>query len=148
VRPLVALRRLPWIAGGVAVVLAFGAGCGGDDEFANDERAPVPLMLSASITTSNVTVSPSRLGAGSVELIASNLTSRSQQLTLSSQNLADGADPLEQRTGPINPGDTASLTADLAQGTYRVTTRSRAIAPATIRVGPARRGAQDQLLQP
>jgi hypothetical protein len=96
----------------------------------------------------NVTVSPSRLGAGSIELIASNLTGESQQLTLSSRSLTGGGEPLEQRTGPINPGDTASLTADLAQGIYRVSTGSGAITPATIRVGPPRRSAQDELVQP
>ena len=144
-----AMRRMPWTAAGVAVALAFGiGGCGGDDEFANDERAPATIRLSASITPANVTVSPSRLGAGTIELIASNLTATSQQVTLRSEAIASGADPLEQRTGPINPGDTASLTADLAQGTYRVTARSRAITPATIRVGPRRASAKDQLLQP
>jgi len=131
----------------VAVALALG-GCGADDEFANDEREPAPITLSAAITRSNVTVSPSRVGAGSIELVASNLTSMSQRLTLSSRTLSDGGEPLKQRTGPINPGDTASLTADLAEGTYRVTTRSTAIAPATVRVGPERPSAKDELLQP
>jgi hypothetical protein len=144
-----AMRRMPRTVAGVAVALAVGlGGCGGGGEFANDERAPAPITLSAAITPTNVTVSPSRLGSGTVELIASNLTRTSQQLTLTSRSLQGGAAPLQQRTGPINPGDTASLTADVTQGTYRVTTRSDAIAPATIRVGPARTGAQDQLLQP
>jgi hypothetical protein len=131
----------------VAVALALG-GCGAGDEFANDERAPAPITLSAAITRSNVTVSPSRVGAGSIELIASNLTATSQRLTLRSRTLSDRSDPLEQRTGPINPGDTASLTAQLVEGTYRVTTGAAAIAPATIRVGPARPSAKDELLQP
>jgi hypothetical protein len=131
----------------VAVALALG-GCGADDEFANDEREPAPITLSAAITRANVTVSPSRVGAGSIELVASNLTSTSQRLTLSSRTLSDGGEPLEQRTGPINPGDTASLTADLAEGTYRVTTHSTAIAPATVRVGRERPSAKDELLQP
>jgi hypothetical protein len=139
---------MPWAAVGAAVALASGAAGCGDDDFANEERAPAPLRLSAAITPSNVTVSPSRLGAGTIELIASNLTATSQQVTLSSEKLRGGADPLEQRTGPINPGDTASLTADLAQGTYRLTTRSPAISAATIRVGPRRASAKDQLLQP
>jgi hypothetical protein len=141
---------MPWTAAGVAVGLAFGAGgCGdGGGEFANGERAPAAITLSASITRSNVTVSPSRLGAGTIELIASNLTSTSQRVTLRSQKLRGGAAPLEQRTGPINPGDTASLTADLAPGTYRLTTRSGEIAGATIRVGPPRPSASDALLQP
>ncbi len=143
------MRSMPLTFAGLAVALAIGlGGCGGDDDFANEERPPAMVELGASITPTNVTVSPSRLGAGPIELIASNLTSTSQQLTLSSRSLRDGGEPLEQRTGPINPGDTASLTADLTQGTYRVTARSGSIAPATIRVGPARAGAQDQLLQP
>jgi len=131
----------------VAVALALG-GCGADEEFANDEREPAPITLSAAITRSNVTVSPSRVGASSIELIASNQTSTSQRLTLSSQTLSDGSDRLEQRTGPINPGDTASLTARLVEGTYRVTTGTAAIAPATIRVGRERPSAKDELLQP
>jgi hypothetical protein len=140
---------MPWTAAGVAVALAFATGgCGSEDDFANDARAPASITLSASITASNVTVSPSRLGAGPIELIASNLTATSQQLTLRSERLSGGADPVEQRTGPINPGDTASLTADLTQGTYRVTTRSGAIAAATLRVGPSRPSAKDALLQP
>lgn len=139
---------MPWATVGAVVVLALGLGGCGDDDFANEKRAPAPLQLAAAITPSSVTVSPSRLGAGTIELIASNLTSKSQQVTLSSQSLRDGTDPLEQRTGPINPGDTASLTADLAQGTYRLTTRSPAITAATIRVGPQRASATDQLLQP
>lgn len=148
-RTLDAKRRMPWAASGVVVALALLlSGCGADDGFPNAARAPAPVTLSASITPSNVTVAPAQLGAGTIELIASNLTSTSQQLTLRSQARTAGAAPLEQRTGPINPGDSASLTADLAQGTYRVSTRSGAIAPATIHVGPARPGAQDELLQP
>jgi len=141
------MRRTRWTASGVVVVLAF-TGCGGDGEFANDTRDPAPRQLSVAITRSNVTVSPARLGAGPIELITSNLTSTSQRLTLRSRSLTGGGQPLEQRTGPIDPGDRASLTADLAQGTYRVTTGSAAIASATLRVGPARQGGQDQLLQP
>jgi hypothetical protein len=81
-------------------------------------------------------------------LITSNLTSTSQQITLRSETLSAGTAPLHQRTGPINPGDTASLTADLVQGTYRVTAGSQRTPSATIRVGPSRSGATDQLLQP
>ena len=133
---------------GVALALVPAlAGCGGE-RFENEPREAAPITLSAAITPSNVTVSPSRLGAGTVELIASNLTSTSQQLTLRSQTLADGGRAVQQRTGPINPGDRASLTADLAQGTYRVTAGSATITPATIRVGPPRDSSSDRLLQP
>ena len=143
------MRRTPWSAAGILVALVLpSAGCGGDDEFANRERAPMPISLGVAITPRDITVSPSRIGAGPVELIASNLTSISQQITLRSETLSAGTSPLEQRTGPINPGDTASLTADLVQGTYRVTTRKSRRPAATIRVGPTRSGSSDQLLQP
>jgi len=140
-------RRTSWTAAAIALVALLG-GCGDDDEFANRERAPAPVVLSASITPRDITVSPSRIGAGTIELIASNLTSDSQQITLRSEMLSAGTAPLQQRTGPINPGDTASLTADLVQGTYRVTTGAGRTPSATIRVGPTRSGASDGLLQP
>ncbi len=139
-------RRASWTALGLVLALAT-SGCG-DDGFANRERAPTPITLSAVITTSQVTVSPSRIGAGRVQLIASNQTALSEQLTLRSETLSAGTAPLEQRTGPINPGDTAALSADLVQGTYRVTTRSTQRRPAVLRVGPTRSSAEDQLLQP
>jgi len=150
VRSLEAIRSRRWTAGGIVIALGALAiaGCGGDDEFANRERAPAPITLSASITSRDITVSPSRIGAGPIELITSNLTTTSQQITLRSETLSAGTAPLQQRTGPINPGDTASLTADLVQGTYRITTGTSRMPSATIHVGPSRSGATDQLLQP
>ncbi len=138
-RTLDAMSRVPRAAAGVAVVAVTfaGAGCG-DDEFANRPREPAPMTLSAAITPKDVTVSPAELGAGTVVLIASNLTARSQRLTLTSRRLESDRPPLQQRTGPINPGDTASLTADLVPGTYRVSAGSSSIGGATIRVGPER----------
>jgi hypothetical protein len=132
-----------------AVVVALGlgfAGCG-DDEFANNPRPAAAITVSAAISPARVTVSPARFGAGTIELIASNQTTTSQRVTLRSSG-PDGPDePLEQSTGPINPGDTASLKADLTEGSYVVTARSAAIDPATLLVGAAR-GSADTLLQP
>jgi hypothetical protein len=137
-----------WAAVGVAVALAITApACGGDEEFANRPRPPATLQISAVIAPTRVTVSPSRFGAGPIELIASNQTSISQRLTLRSQLIA-GADQLNQRTAPINPGDTASLKADLAEGVYFVSASSATIRGARIRVGPPRVSAKDRLLQP
>jgi len=139
---------MPWTAVGVAVALAFTASGCGDDDFANEPREPLPITVGTTVSPAHVSVSPSRFGAGPIELIASNQTGRSQRVTLRSESIKGNAEPLEQRTGPINPGDTTSLKATLAQGTYEVSAMSRAIAPATIRVGPPRKGARDQLLQP
>jgi hypothetical protein len=149
VRPVDATRTIQWAAVGVAVALAITApACGGDEEFANRPRPPATLQISAVIAPTRVTVSPSRFGAGPIELIASNQTSISQRLTLRSQRLIAGADQLNQRTAPINPGDTASLKADLAEGVYSVSASSATIRGARIRVGPPRVSAKDRLLQP
>jgi hypothetical protein len=149
VRPVDATRSTPWLAVGAAVALALAAlGCGGDEDFANEPRPPQTLEISAVVAPTQVTVSPSRFGAGPVELIASNQTPISQRLTLRSERLMGGARQLQQRTAPINPGDTASLKADLAAGIYSVTAPSRLIRPARIRVGPRRESAKDRLLQP
>jgi hypothetical protein len=146
VRHVDAQRRTPRAAVAVVAALALGAaGCGGGDDFANDRPSPTPITVSAAISAARVTVSPSRFGAGPIELIASNQTRTSQRVTLRSRG---GADELEQSTGPINPGDTASLTADLTRGRYVVSARSSAIDPAQIIVGPPRDTAADALLQP
>lgn len=144
-----ARRRMPPAALAAFLALALAAaGCGGNDDFANDPRPAAPITLSAAISPARVTVSPSRFGAGPIELIASNQTQTSQRVTLRSTGRASQADELEQSTGPINPGDTASLRADLVKGSYLVTARAAAIDPATIVVGPARESAADSLLQP
>jgi hypothetical protein len=149
VRQVDAQRRMPRAAIAVAVALGLGiAGCGGGDDFANSPRPPAPITLSAAISPARVTVSPSRFGAGSIELIASNQTPTSQRITLRSSPIGRPGQQLEQSTGPINPGDTASLKADLSPGSYLVTARSAAIDPARIVVGPRRSSATDGLLQP
>jgi hypothetical protein len=130
----------------LALVAAFG-GCGGD-EFANDPRAAPAVTVGAVVTVKGVTVSPARVGAGAVELLASNQTSRSQRVLLRSVRLAHGGTRLSQSTGPINPGGAASLQADLAEGTYVVSVRSSAIEPTTLVVGAPRASGSDKVLQP
>jgi hypothetical protein len=149
VRQVEVQRRMPRAA--TAVVLAVGlgaAGCGSDGGFANSPRPPAAITVSATISPERVSVSPARLGAGTIELLASNQTTTSQRVTLRSQAAPPGGEPIQQSTGPINPGDTASLKADLPSGRYLVTARSDAITPATIVVGSAREDAGDGLLQP
>ena len=100
------------------------------------------------ITPQRVTVSPSRFAAGTIELLASNQTATSQRLRAAQRRLASGGRLLAQRTGPINPGGTASLKADLAEGTYVVSARGSAIEPAAIAVLAPRAGSGDRLLEP
>lgn len=147
--PVDAKRRMRLAAVGVAIALSCTvSGCGGEEQFANQPSPPETLVISAVVAQHHVTVSPSGFGAGPVELIASNQTAVSQRLTVRSERLTAGADPLEQRTAPINPGDTASLKADLGEGIYSVSARSETIVPARIRVGPRRKSAKDRLGQP
>jgi hypothetical protein len=131
----------------LAATLA-AAGCGGDDEFANELRPATPITIGAVITDKQVTATPSHFGAGTIELIVSNQTSTSQRLQLRSEHLARGGRTLAQSTGPINPGGTATLKAAVDEGSYVVSAGSPRIEPAALDVGPPRASAQDRLLQP
>ena len=149
VRQVELQRRMPRAAAAVVLAVGLGTvGCGGDGGFANEPRPPAAITVSATIAPQRLSVSPSRLGAGPIELIASNQTATSQRVMLRTRGTPRGGAPIRQSTGPINPGDTASLKADLTPGSYLVTARSNAIAPATIVVGAAREEAGDGLLQP
>jgi hypothetical protein len=126
-----AQRRMPRAAVAVFAALGLGAaGCGSDDEFANSPPPPAAITVSAAISPQRLTVSPSHI------------------VTLRSRGRPRGGEQLEQSTGPINPGDTASLKADLSAGHYLVTAGSDAIAPTTLVVGAPRENAEDGLLQP
>lgn len=147
VRVVATRRGLP--QGAFALALALGAGgCGGDDGLAGGSRPPAAITVSAVISRTRVSVSPSRFGAGTIELLASNQSPTSQRLQLRSERLAAGARALVQRTGPINPGGTASLKADLDEGSYVVSARSPAIATARIAVAAPRPEGAQRSLQP
>jgi hypothetical protein len=132
------------IASAVTTAL-LAAGCGGDDDFANEPRPPAPVVVTAAIVGAEVSVSPARLGAGPIELIITNQTDAAQQIVLESRQ---SDRPLRQETPPINPNGTAQIKLDIQPGTYRVTAGAGGIRAATLRVGAQRESAQDQLLQP
>jgi len=133
------------VAAALALV-AMASGCG--EDFANDARAAPSTAVGAVVTVKAVTVSPARLPAGTIELLASNQTPMSQRVQLRSEGLAGGGRPLAQSTGPINPGGTASLKAELGAGTYVVSASATRVPAATIVVEPARGNGSDRLLQP
>jgi hypothetical protein len=141
-------------ASSAAAVLAAGlslvaAGCGGEEaDYANEPRPPSPIVISAAISPERVSVSPRTFGAGPVTLIVTNQTERAQELTLETEEIGGSEPGIEQNSGPINPGDTAQLQADLRRGTYRVAVDSSGIASVSLRVGAERKSSQDELLQP
>jgi hypothetical protein len=127
---------------------AFAVACGDEDDYENQPRPPSPIVVSAAVTDSAVSVSPKEFGAGPVNLIATNQTERAQEITLETDEIGGSEPGIQQRTGPINPGDTASLKADLKPGTYRLAVEGDKIRAAAIEVGDERPSAQNELLQP
>jgi len=129
----------------MAATALFAAGCGGERSYLNDERLPAQIILTATISPDEVSVSPERFGAGSVSLVIANQTAAAQQITFETTG-GDGG--FKQQTGPINPGDTATLKADVTEGEVTVRVQGDGIDPAVLTVGAARAGARDELLQP
>lgn len=137
------------VAASAVAVAMVASGCAGDeDDYANEPRPPAPIVVSASIGQDRISVSPRSFGAGPITLIVANQTRRAQELTLETDEIGGDEPGIRQTSGPINPGDTASLKADLRTGTYRIGVGGDRIRAATLRVGEPRPSAQDELLQP
>ncbi|WP_354701472.1 hypothetical protein DSM112329_01787 [Paraconexibacter sp. AEG42_29] len=136
------MRRAAVLAVAAAAVVV--SGCGDDDEYKNENRPPSLIVVPASISDSRVSVSPSSFGAGPVNLIISNQSDSAQRVTFAS---ADGTG-FKQETGPINPGANAELKVDVTPGAAVVRVDGDGIQPARLKIGPARRTAQNELLQP
>jgi len=131
----------------VAVVLTGTLGaCGDEDDYENEPRPPSPIVVSASINNGKLAVSPKRFGAGPVTLIVANQTDRARNLRLETEELGGDQPGIQQETGPINPGDTASLKANLREGSYRVSVENGG--EVNLDVGEPRPSAQNELLQP
>jgi hypothetical protein len=142
------MRKRQGHAAVVLCAVALIAGCGEEDDYENQARPPAPIVVSAAINDERVSVSPRNFGAGPITLIVTNQTQSAQELTLETQEIGGSEPGIEQQTGPINPGDTASLKANLREGSYRVAVNGRGIAEAALDVGEPRESAQNELLQP
>ena len=121
------------------------AGCGGED-FKNEARAPIREALTGVIQDDAVTVSPSKLGAGPVEITISNQTDAAHSITLE-------GDSIVEREGPVAPGDTATIQKTLEPGSYQVKAGStkavvKEIRPAVLRIGKERQNSNNDLLLP
>jgi len=133
------------------VVLALAgtlAGCGSSDQYANEPRPPAPINVTAAITEDRVEVSPRRFGAGPIVLIIANQSGESQEITLETDEPAEGKPGIRQKTSPINPRGTAELQVNVPEGTHLVSARSEDVRPAVLDVGGTRESAQNDLLQP
>lgn len=131
----------------VAAAVAVGmSGCGSDDDYKNEPRPPAPIVLTASVSKDRISVSPQQFGAGPVSLIITNQTGAPVEVTFESRGTTSGG--FSQKTGPINPADTATVKADVPEGGAVVRVASDAIEAATLRVGPKRKSSQDELLLP
>ena len=127
----------------LAVVLL--AGCGGED-FKNEARAPIRLELSGVIQNDEVTVSPSKIGAGPVAITISNQTDMPHSITLEGSSTID-------RAGPIEPNDTATIQKTLEPGSYEVKAGSekavkKEIRPAVLQIGKSRKNSNNDVLLP
>jgi hypothetical protein len=128
---------------GIAAVLV--AGCG-EDDFENQARAPVPVVLTGVIEGDEVTVSPAKVGAGPVQINISNQTDLERTITLEGESIID-------RQGPVQPGDVATIQKTLEPGSYEVRAGSekavrREIRPAVLEIGKERRNSNNELLLP
>ena len=124
------------------------AGCGSDDDFKDKPRPAVPLQLTGVINDRTVTVEPSRLGAGPINLVIANLSKQAHTVTLEG-----GPKNTSEQVGPINPQDTGRIQETLQPGTYTVKAGSeqaavRLIKPATLQVGPHRKSSSGTVLLP
>ena len=137
-------------AAAIAVLVASAlAGCGGDDggDYANKPRPAPPINVTAAISSKEISMSPKQFGAGPVVIIVSNQTGADQTVTLETDELGGSGPGLKESSDPIHPRGTGTLKVDVREGSYALST-SDGPKPAKFEVGPARKSAQDQLLQP
>ena len=132
------------MAAGAVVALA---GCGGGEDYANEPRPASPINVTAAISDKEISISPKTFGAGPVVIIVSNQTGREQTVTLQTEELGGSQPGLKQSTDPIAPRATATLKADVREGSYELSVRNGP-SPASLEVGGDRKSAQDRLLQP
>ena len=129
----------------LALLAVLIGGCGGED-FKNEARAPIREALTGVIQDDAVTVSPSQIGAGPVEITISNQTKADHTVTLEGESIVE-------RQGPVAPGDTLTIQKTLTQGSYEVKAGSekavpREIRPAVLRIGKERKNSNNDLLLP
>jgi len=137
------MRAATLLASGLLAVLA--SACGGED-FENKPRPSLPLELTGVIQSDEVTISPDDIGAGPIRIVISNQDNVAHTVTLEGEEV-------QERVGPVQPQDTATIQETLREGTYEVRAGSSVATPAEIEpgrivVGPPRDPSNDDVLQP
>lgn len=142
-------HRTPVVAFTAAAAAAVAVGCGSDSDYKNTERPAAPIVITALIAKDRISVSPTKFGAGPIQLKVVNSTDRSQSVTLETADKpGSSASGVRQVTGPINPNDNATLAADVREGTYSVHVSGDDIRAATLDVGEPRPSSQQDLMLP
>ena len=129
----------------LAVLAVLIAACG-DEDFKNEARAPIRVALTGVIQDDAVTVSPSKVGAGPVEITISNQTDSPHSITLEGESIVE-------RSDAVQPGATATIQKTLSPGSYEVKAGSdkavpREIRPAVLEIGRERENSNNELLLP
>lgn len=127
------------------------AGCGSTAHFADKSRPATPVSLSVYVNDRQVSVSPASVGAGPVIFVVSNGAAQTELVTI--RPLSGGGSAAS--TGPINPGTSAQVQADLGTGSYTVSTAppggsagGRTIRAATLHIGRPRPNSNNAVMQP
>lgn len=137
------------VAGGATLATLAAAGCGAQQDYANEQRPAAPAVVSAYISDGRVAISPTSLGAGPIELIVTNQSTRSRELTL--EGASDGQGPCTRQsttTGPINPQGTAEVKVIVEDGSCTVGVKGSGPRGALLRISGKRPSAQNRVLLP
>jgi hypothetical protein len=142
------VRRVKRMVGALGVAVLAIAGCGSAASYDNTPRPPAPIVVSVSLGSGRVSVSPSHVGAGPVVLLVANESDRSRDVTLSGAQSGAACVPASVSSGPVNPQGTARVQVELVRGACAVGVRGGGLRPARLTVGPERASAQSDVLQP
>jgi len=114
-------------------------GCGAED-FPNEPRPPATVELSAKVDDRKVVVVPNEIGAGLATFTISNQSDDAVELDFDGPNRA--------QTDEIPAGGVGQIQLELASGEYSIEPSVPTISAATMKVGPRRPSAQNDLLLP
>ncbi len=137
----------------ILAVLALAAlalvGCGTKERTANELRPPLPIQLDASLMPKKISLSPNQIGGGPITLIVSNLTGSDLRVTFGANSPSGSSDlRIDSQSATIAPNNTATMKADLTDGTYSLSVEDDAIPASLLSVSGERPSAQNDLMLP